>query len=166
MQTSLKIFMFMSDSDGKMDGEEDPNLLETNGSKSVSGSVDKNKRHDSLMLYSSLDLTAKSSDIDMEENSTEVEQTPSLPAYRPTQRRRRRRGTLEGINEVGVGDRNKDEHVNSSKPDIRFQNSKTNGAVSRRSSMTSSMRQSVSSMLLFDSNEVMHLMGFDDESYK
>ena len=137
-------------SNGKMDDEEDPNLSETdaNGSESMSGSVHKNKRH-SLMLYSSLHSTAKSSDIDMEENSTEMEQEMPLSASRPTQQS----GQLESINEVG--ERSKDEYVN---------NSKTNGAVSRRS-----MRQSKSSMLvsqksrLFDSNEVMHLMGFDDE---
>ena len=49
-------------------------------------------------------------------------------------------------------------------PIVRFQNSKTNGVMDRRA-----MLQSRSSMLvaqksrLFDSSEVMNLMGFDDE---
>ena len=174
MQTSLNIFM--SDYDGKMDDEEDPDLSETeenNRSRrnKMSGSVHKNKRY-SLSLYSSLHSsihsTTKNSDIDLEEDSSEVKQTP-LPASRPTQRS----GSLEAINEVG--ERSKDEYDNSSKPDMKideprprprvsFQNNRTNSAVRRRS-----MIQSKSSMLvtqksrLFDSNEVMHLMGFDDE---
>ena len=156
-------------SNGKMDDEEDPNLLETNanGSESMRGSS--HEKH-SLRLYSSLHSTAKDSAVDLEEDSSssEVEQTP-LPASRPTQRS----GSLEAINEVG--ERSKDEYDNSSKPDMKideprprprvsFQNNRTNSAVRRRS-----MIQSKSSMLvtqksrLFDSNEVMHLMGFDDE---
>ena len=170
-------------SNGKMDDEEDPNLLETNanGSESMRGSS--HEKH-SLRLYSSLHSTAKDSAVDLEEDSSssEVEQTP-LPASRPTQRS----GSLEleGINEVG--ERSKDEYDNSSKPDmnideprprprprprVSFQNNNTNGAVSRRSMWQSRSRSRSSKHLvsqksrLLDSNEVMHLMGFDDESYK
>ena len=153
--------MMNNGSDGKMDDEEDPNLPETEENKSVH----KNRRL-TLSLYSSVHSTAEDSD---------MEQAP-LSVSRTTQRR----GTLEGVNEVG--ERSEDEYVNSSKPDTnidepepraRFQNNNTNRALSHGQDLSSrSMRQSRSSMRvsqasrLFDSNEVMQLMGVDDESTK
>ena len=188
------------DSDGKMDDEEDPNLSETDDSKSMKSSV--HKQH-SLRLYSSLHSVGNESDLGMDNDYTstlpdtiEIDERSSASSI-PTRTRRRslegsfdKHGSLRlyqssfhSINEeVDRNSESENEHNDSNKPATttngsetettpraRFQNSKTNGAttMSRRS-----MLQSSSTMLasqksrLFDSNEVMNLMGFDDESNK
>lgn len=168
IKTSLEIFT-KSASDVKTGDEEDPNLSKTNVNGN-SGSADKTSA--SLMLYSRLDSTAKSSGsgTDVEEDSSatsELEQT-TLNASKPTQRRY----SLDGINEEEeIGSSSKEPTNNSSSiagpasPRVSFSEQSTPATTTSRLHLKNSNEMLASQKSrFFNANEVMHMMGFDDEN--
>ena len=125
-------------SDGKVDDkdEEDPDRSKTKVNKRHS----LHKRH-SLLLYSTIHSTRKSSASEFDEDEDEDEDEP-LPPPQSTPSTQRK-VLFEGSSE-------------EEKP------SKNENALEQQSRRRST-RQHRESLRLFDSNEVMHLMGFDDE---
>ena len=195
MQTSLAIFMKDGSADKVDEGEDDPNLSETEERRSGSGSIRSmsnsvHKQH-SLRLYSSLHSIGKESALAVDNDDAytlpdtidEGSSTSSIPT---------RRHSIDGsLNKHGSlrlfkssfyaideeeGGKSNEKNVSSKpntnisaedSPRVLFQNSKNNGdGGSRRSMLQSRPPMLVAQKSrLFDSNEVMHLMGYDEKDY-